>query len=105
MIGERALSIMKPSAYLINTARGALIDEAALVRAVEEAWIAGAALDVLATEPPPSDHPLLHMVNVTVTPHAAFYSEQAVADVVGRQRATWRPPSPGHAPTIWSTHT
>jgi D-3-phosphoglycerate dehydrogenase / 2-oxoglutarate reductase len=84
MIGEAALRLMKPTAYLINTARGALLDEEAVSRAVREHWIAGAALDVLATEPPPPDHPLLGRPDIIVTPHAAFYSEQAIADLQRR---------------------
>jgi D-3-phosphoglycerate dehydrogenase len=87
LIGESALRLMKPTAYLINTARGALVDEGALGRAIREQWIAGAALDVLTPEPPPSDHPLLGLDNVLVTPHAGFYSEQAIADVQHRAAA------------------
>lgn len=81
LIGEAELRAMKPSAYLINTSRGALVDEDALARAVEEGWIAGAALDVLAQEPPPPDHALLGLDGVIVTPHAAFYSEAAIAEL------------------------
>jgi D-3-phosphoglycerate dehydrogenase / 2-oxoglutarate reductase len=81
LIGERALRAMKSTAYLINTSRGALVDEDALARALKEGWIAGAAVDVLASEPPPSDHPLLSMENAIVTPHAAFYSEAAISEL------------------------
>ena len=81
LIGEPQLRRMKPSAYLINTSRGALVEEAALERALQEGWIAGAALDVLAQEPPPPDHPLLARDDCIVTPHAAFYSEAAIAEV------------------------
>ena len=81
LIGEAELRAMKPTAYLINTSRGALVDEEALARAVEEEWIAGAALDVLSQEPPSADHPLLHLDNVIVTPHAAFYSDAAIAEL------------------------
>ena len=85
MIDSKALRLLKPTAYLINTSRGAIIDETALSTALTEGWFAGAALDVLIQEPPPPDHPLLARENVTVTPHVAFYSEVAVASV--RQKA------------------
>lgn len=81
MVSADFLHQMKPTAYLINTARGGLIDEAALVEALANRTIAGAALDVLAQEPPPPDHPLLKLDNVLLTPHAAFNSEEALAEL------------------------
>ena len=81
MIGEAELRKMKPSAYLVNTSRGALIDLPALERALREGWIAGAGLDVLPQEPPPADSPLLSLDNVVLTCHAAFYSEQSLAEL------------------------
>ena len=87
LIGERELPLMKPSAYLINTSRGALVDEAALNRAIAEGWVAGAALDVLAAEPPTPGNPLLAVDGVLVTPHTAFYSEEAVVDLETRAAA------------------
>jgi len=81
LIDETALRQMKPNCVLINTSRGALIDEAALLWALSERWIAGAALDVLVQEPPAPDHPLLALPNVIVTPHAAFYSEASIAEL------------------------
>lgn len=74
LLGEAQLRRMKPNSYLINTARGALIDENALVRAVTEKWIAGAALDAYVVEPLPMDHPLRNAPNVLITPHQASCS-------------------------------
>lgn len=79
MIGYDELSKMKPSAYLINTSRGANIDEAALIRALNEKKIAGAAIDVWDPEPPDPKNPLINMPNVLATPHMAGSSwENAV---------------------------
>lgn len=71
MIGRDQLRMMKPTAHLVNTARGPIVDEAALATALKEKWIAGAALDVFAKEPIESQNPLLHLENATVTPHIA----------------------------------
>jgi D-3-phosphoglycerate dehydrogenase len=82
IVDAEALSLMKPTAFLINTARGALVDEEALLRAIHtNHQIAGAALDVLTVEPPPAEHPLLHEERVWVTPHLAWYSEEAEVDL------------------------
>src|SRR5207249_6199035 len=80
VIGEAELRAMKPTAFLINAARGRLVDETALLRALNEGWIAGAALDVYAEEPLPAAHPLRHAPNCLALPHNAFNTlETAVA--------------------------
>ncbi|GCE47192.1 phosphoglycerate dehydrogenase-like enzyme [Thermosporothrix hazakensis] len=71
MIGEQELRAMRPHAYLVNIARGKVIDEAALIRALKEGWIAGAGLDVTAQEPPEKENPLFDLPNVILTPHIA----------------------------------
>jgi D-3-phosphoglycerate dehydrogenase len=81
LIHAATLARMKPTAWLINTSRGEIVDERDLVEALSQGWIAGAALDVLASEPPAPDSPLLSMANVIVTPHVAWYSEDAVQDL------------------------
>jgi len=78
LIGEAALRRMKPSAFLINTARGPVVDQAALVRALREKWIAGAGLDVYDPEPLPPDSPLLQMDNVVLSPHMASHTDEAL---------------------------
>jgi phosphoglycerate dehydrogenase-like enzyme len=77
LLGERELRAMKPSALLIDVSRGAIIDDSALVRALQEGWIAGAGLDVFNCEPLADQDPLLSMPNVVVTPHLAWYTREA----------------------------
>lgn len=77
LIGERELNLMKPGAILINTARGPLLDEAALAQALSRGRPAAAYLDVLSIEPPPSNHPLLHHPACKVTPHIGWTSHEA----------------------------
>jgi len=79
LIGATELVRMKPSAILINSARGGVVDEVAMVEALRAGQLAGAAVDVLTTEPPPADHPLLsaNLPNLLVTPHIAWASRQA----------------------------
>lgn len=81
MIGEAQLRAMKPSAVLINCGRGALVDQPALVRALEEGWIAGAALDTVDPEPPPADDPIRRAPNTILTPHNASQTAEAGARV------------------------
>jgi D-3-phosphoglycerate dehydrogenase len=78
MIGDEALSRMKPTGFLINCSRGPVIDTEALVRALDARKIAGCALDTIDPEPLPDPHPLRGRENVIVTPHVAWYSEQAL---------------------------
>jgi len=76
LVGSGELSMMKPSAYLINTSRGPIVDEAALVQALRERRIAGAALDVYSREPLPMDDPIRTLDNVVLLPHLGFVSEE-----------------------------
>jgi D-3-phosphoglycerate dehydrogenase len=77
IVRARTLRLMKPTAYLINTARGPLVDSQALAEALRRGIVAGAAIDVFDVEPPPPDHPLFHAPNVVLTPHLAWYSEES----------------------------
>lgn len=81
LINQQSLALMKPSAFLINTARGALIDEPALIQALRQRHIAAAALDVISREPPPADHPIIQAAreldNLWVTPHTAWSAREA----------------------------
>jgi phosphoglycerate dehydrogenase-like enzyme len=81
LIDRRALALMKPTAFLINTARGDVVCEGDLVRALQERRIAGAGLDVFAQEPLPADHPLLKLDNVVCTAHTAGTDSQALDDM------------------------
>ncbi len=81
LIDQRTLALMKPTAFLINTARGALVDEAALIDALRNRQIAAAALDVITQEPPPAEHPIIlaarELDNLIVTPHTAWSAREA----------------------------
>ena len=99
LIGESELRRMKPSAILINTSRGPVVDESALARALAESWIAAAGLDVFEQEPPARDNPLLKLDNVILTPHSAGLSgdgmeprwRSSVDTVLALARRRWPP--------------
>lgn len=95
LIGAAELAAMKRTAFLVNTARGGIVDEAALLDALRADTLAGAALDVLAQEPPPADHPLVaaRLPNLILTPHNAWVSRecrQRLLDGVTRNIVAWR---------------
>jgi glycerate dehydrogenase len=79
LVNARRLAQMKPTAFLLNTSRGPLVDEAALATALNSGRIAGAAVDVLSMEPPPADNPLLNAKNCLITPHIAWATRAARA--------------------------
>src|SRR5262245_40216232 len=79
LIGERELRLMKPGSYLVNASRGPVVDEAALIQALQDGHLAGAGLDVFDPEPPEPDNPLLRMVNVVVTPHIASSTDRGLS--------------------------
>jgi D-3-phosphoglycerate dehydrogenase len=81
LFNSDAFRQMKPTAYLVNTARGPIVDEAALAEALDAKRIAGAALDVMVQEPPPGNSPLFGRDNVIVTPHTSFYSEESLVEL------------------------
>lgn len=100
LIGEAQLRKMKPGSYLVNTARGAIVDEVALLRALREKWIAGAALDAFAVEPLPQDHPLRSAPNLLLTPHQASFgwetgarvseaAAQSIVDLLQGRKPRW----------------
>jgi phosphoglycerate dehydrogenase-like enzyme len=76
LVGQRELALMKPSAYLINTSRGPIVDEKALLKTLQEHKIAGAGLDVFEPEPLPSGHPFLDLDNVLLTPHLGYVTQE-----------------------------
>ncbi len=81
LLNSEAFQKMKPSAFLINTSRGGVVDSAALLRALNEGKIAGAGLDVFEQEPPPANDPLVLHPRVIATPHAAFNAEESLEDL------------------------
>ncbi len=98
LIDGSRLRLLRPDAYLINVGRGALVDEPALLTALQQRWFAGAALDVFEQEPLPLDHPLHRLDNVILTPHSLCWTEELGRDgaesAIGSlvDAATWTPP-------------
>jgi phosphoglycerate dehydrogenase-like enzyme len=83
LVSARDLALMKPGAYLVNTSRGPIVDEAALIAALRDGRLAGAGLDVFDQEPPPTDHPFRAMDNVTLTPHLGYVTREALRAFYG----------------------
>jgi D-3-phosphoglycerate dehydrogenase len=81
IVNAQTLAMMKPTAYLVNTARGPMVDAFALADALKNGVIAGAAIDVYDREPPPPDHPLMNLPNAILTPHLAWYSEDGARTI------------------------
>jgi phosphoglycerate dehydrogenase-like enzyme len=78
LVTARELALMKPTAYLVNTSRGPIVDEAALIAALRNGSLAGAGLDVFDQEPLPADHPLRHLAKVTATPHLGYVTRETL---------------------------
>ena len=82
MVGEKEFKKMKNTAFLINTARGPIVDEAALIKALKEGWIRGAGIDVFEKEPTPIDNPLLKLDNIIVAPHTLGHTEEIRSNMI-----------------------
>ena len=87
LIGERELGLMKPTAILVNTARGPVVDTVALARALRDGLLAGAGIDVFEEAPLPPGHPLRDCPTAVLTPHSAAYTEESLAEVRKRPLA------------------
>ena len=83
LVGARELSLMKPTAYLLNTSRGPIVDEPALIAALSEGRLAGAGLDTFEQEPLPRDHPFRRLANVTITPHLGYATRETLEGFYG----------------------
>jgi glycerate dehydrogenase len=97
LVNADTLALMKPTAFLVNTSRGGLVDEAALAAALNAGRIAGAGLDVLSTEPPPASNPLLAARNCIITPHVAWATRAArrrLIDVTAENLRAWAAGAP-----------
>ncbi|MBV8692266.1 MAG: D-2-hydroxyacid dehydrogenase family protein, partial [Actinobacteria bacterium] len=97
LIGRDELALMKPTAFLINTSRGPIVDDDALVDALERKAIAGAGLDAFAVEPLPADHPYRRLPNVVATPHIGYVTEDCYRifyDQIVEDITAWRSGAP-----------
>jgi phosphoglycerate dehydrogenase-like enzyme len=83
IVGERELAMMKPTAYLVNTSRGPIVDESALIKAVQQGQIAGAGIDVYSVEPLPADHPYRRLKNTLLTPHIGYVTTDGYGFMYG----------------------
>jgi D-3-phosphoglycerate dehydrogenase len=101
LIDERRLALMQPGAIIVNTARGALIDEQALVAALQARRIGGAALDVYEVEPPRKDHPLFALDNTVLSDHTGWYSEESVEELQTKAALELARILRGEAPRHW----
>ena len=99
LVDEELLSLMKPTAYLINTARGPIVDQGALTRTLLENRIAGAALDVLSREPPDPEDPILKLDNVILSPHALCWTDQCLASIGAADVRAVKAVMSGYAPS------
>ena len=84
LVGAADLARMKPSSYLVNTARGPIVDEAALLQTLQQKKIAGAAVDVFSVEPLPTDHPFRKLDNIVLTPHLGYVTEEGFRSHYGQ---------------------
>jgi glycerate dehydrogenase len=100
MVNQKSLSWMRPSAFLLNTSRGLLIDESALAEALNRGRLAGAGLDVLSVEPPPPDNPLLTARNCIITPHLAWATRASRARLLQTATANVRAFLAGHPQNV-----
>jgi phosphoglycerate dehydrogenase-like enzyme len=98
LVGAREFALMKPTAYLVNTARGPIVDEKALHRALVDRTIAGAAIDVFEEEPTPADNPLLELDNIIVTPHALCWTDECFRGIAGSAFGAMASYARGEAP-------
>jgi D-3-phosphoglycerate dehydrogenase len=101
LLDARRIALMQPSAIVVNTARGALIDEAALVEALSARRIAGAGLDVYEVEPPRKDHPLFALDNVVLSDHTGWYSEESVVELQTKAAEEMARILRGETPRSW----